>query len=211
MTGIDSIVLLGPTGSGKTPLGDMMEQRGLWGRRCVHFDFGAQLRAVAAGAIVVPALGDEDMRVVRHSLRSGALLEDEQFPIARAILRDFIDNRAPDGQSLLVLNGLPRHVGQARGIVALVRVAAVVSLRCTAETVRNRIRTNAGGDRSGRADDDLGAVAQRLAIYNSRTAPLVDFYRCAGVPVYELPVAHDTTAHDLWTALGGTAPPPDIR
>ena len=39
-------LLLGPTGSGKTPLGDIIAQRGLWGANCRHFDFGANLRAI---------------------------------------------------------------------------------------------------------------------------------------------------------------------
>ncbi|MEE8450650.1 MAG: hypothetical protein V3R99_02015 [Thermoguttaceae bacterium] len=39
-------LLLGPTGAGKTPLGRLIEQRGLWGVRCLHFDFGDNLREV---------------------------------------------------------------------------------------------------------------------------------------------------------------------
>ena len=41
-----AIVLLGPTGSGKTPLGDLIERCGLWGAPCLHFDFGACLRSI---------------------------------------------------------------------------------------------------------------------------------------------------------------------
>jgi len=41
-----AVLLLGPTGAGKTPLGEMIEARGLWGMSCLHFDFGANLRAV---------------------------------------------------------------------------------------------------------------------------------------------------------------------
>ena len=39
-----AILLLGPTGSGKTPLGELMERRGFGGRRCRHFDLGDRLR-----------------------------------------------------------------------------------------------------------------------------------------------------------------------
>jgi hypothetical protein len=39
-----AILPLGPTGSGKTPLGDYLEERGLFGRRCVHFDFGEKFK-----------------------------------------------------------------------------------------------------------------------------------------------------------------------
>ena len=43
-----AVLLLGPTGAGKSPLGDWLEARGLWGRPCHHFDFGANLRAIVA-------------------------------------------------------------------------------------------------------------------------------------------------------------------
>jgi hypothetical protein len=51
---LPALLLLGPTGAGKTPLGDWLEAHGLWGRPCHHFDFGANLRAVVA---VVAGLG----------------------------------------------------------------------------------------------------------------------------------------------------------
>ena len=43
----DAILLLGPTAAGKTPLGQLFADRGLWGRPCVHFDFGENLRRIA--------------------------------------------------------------------------------------------------------------------------------------------------------------------
>lgn len=41
-----AVLLLGSTGSGKTPLGDLIERRGLRGVRCLHFDFGVNLRKI---------------------------------------------------------------------------------------------------------------------------------------------------------------------
>lgn len=46
---LPAVLLLGPTGAGKTPLGRICAQRGLWGRSCTHVDFGACLRRAAAG------------------------------------------------------------------------------------------------------------------------------------------------------------------
>ena len=45
---IEAILLNGPACVGKTPLGDHMQQRGILGRRCHHFDFGHELRSIAA-------------------------------------------------------------------------------------------------------------------------------------------------------------------
>jgi len=43
-----AILLLGPTGTGKTPLGNVLALRGWRGQPCLQFDFGANLRELAA-------------------------------------------------------------------------------------------------------------------------------------------------------------------
>ena len=42
-----AVLILGSTGSGKTPLGEYIEQNGLNGIKCHHFDFGACLRRIS--------------------------------------------------------------------------------------------------------------------------------------------------------------------
>ena len=79
-------LLLGPTGAGKTPLGQMIESRGLWGDECLHFDFGANLRRVVDENRPDEVISRADIEFLRGVLASGALLEDEHFPIARRIL-----------------------------------------------------------------------------------------------------------------------------
>ncbi len=89
----DAILLLGPTGAGKSPLGDCLAEQGLGERRCVHFDFGAQLRHVAEHG--GRGLTEDDVAYVRKVLTEGALLEDETFYIARAILEGFMADPSP--------------------------------------------------------------------------------------------------------------------
>ena len=89
-----AILLLGATGSGKTPRGAMIARRGGWGRRCRHFDFGDHLRQVAAQGRW-PGLSAADIAVVTAAVGSGALLEDEHFHIAATILRGFIAAGTP--------------------------------------------------------------------------------------------------------------------
>ncbi|MBN1675311.1 MAG: nucleoside monophosphate kinase [Kiritimatiellae bacterium] len=192
-----AILLLGPTGSGKTPLGEALEARGLCGRRCFHFDFGAQLRRAAAHEAEPAGLTAADVAFIRDVLDSGALLEKETFHIAETILRAFVDARRVAPADLIVLNGLPRHVGQAADVARLVRVERVVRLACDAETVRARIRTNAGGDRTQRTDDDPGRVAAKLATYERRTIPLIEYYVGLGVPVDTISIGPTTTARDV--------------
>jgi adenylate kinase family enzyme len=129
------------------------------------------------------------------------LLEDEQFPIARKMVGSFLLERRVDTNTFIVMNGLPRHTGQAEALQALIVMRTVINLTCTAETVLERIRTNAGGDRDGRSDDDADSIRKRLEIYQERTAPLVEHYRNAGVRVIDLPVGAATTAAELRVAL----------
>ena len=198
-----AILLLGATGAGKSPLGDVLEARGLGGRRCVHFDFGRRLRAIdrADGGA---GLTRREVRTVRSSLASGVLLDDEHFPIAAKLLEAFLAARNVGPDDFVVLNGLPRHAGQARDAAAIVNVTAVVELRCTPETVRERIRANAGGDRTNRTDDDPAAVGRKLDLYADRVGPLLDHYRAAGATIHTVDVLADTSAERLWRQLNGS-------
>lgn len=194
-TRLGALLLLGPTGSGKTPLGDCLERRGLWNRRCFHFDFGANLRRVADEG--GHGLSASDLETVRDALRRNALLEDSQFPIAERILADFILRRDVQGGDLLVLNGLPRHVGQAEAIDRLLRVRLVIALDCPSETVLSRIAGNTGGDRAGRQDDSPAEIARKLEIYRSRTVPLLDRYAAEGVQIAAFDVEESTRPERL--------------
>jgi adenylate kinase len=196
-----AMLLLGPTGSGKTPLGQAIEALGLPGMKCVHFDFGERLREVAARRAADEMLSPADIEVVRGVLASGALLEDEQFPLAQRILRSFLARRGVDSQTCVVLNGLPRHVGQARAMDAILDIRVVICLECSGDTVLHRLASNVGGDRAGRPDDCLDRVQKRLDIFQQRTAPLVDHYRRLGVPIKTLQITSTTTAADAWRML----------
>jgi len=200
-------VLIGPTGSGKTPLGRRLEARGLWGRRCRHFDFGARLRRIAADGDPTGRLGPQQLDVIRSALASHALLEDRNFPVARAILEAFLAEGRDDADAWIVLNGLPRHIGQARDIDKMVRVQAVIELSCSARVIWQRIRTNVGGDRAARTDDSLPVVRKRLADFHARTAPLIDQYRAAGARIIPVAVSSADTADDLWRAVNEQPPP----
>jgi adenylate kinase family enzyme len=199
-----AILLLGPTGSGKTPLGDHLEQHGLWGRTCVHVDFGRELRRAAAGDGSV--LGADQVEYVRWLLQTGELLDDEHFCVGECILQEAVRSRNGRPDDYVVLNGLPRRVGQAEDLEPIVDVGAVVRLCCPAEIAIARIRTNAGGDRSQRPDDGLAAVRRRLARFDRLTTPLVDWYRQRGATICEVDVDVATTPAEIAAALESTPP-----
>ncbi len=195
----DALLLVGPTGSGKSPLGELLEERGLRGRRCHHFDFGARLREAARTA---PAeFREEEIGFIREVLDKGLLLENETFGLALRILERFARQRNFQGADLLILNGLPRHAGQAAALEGVVRIRAILELHCDASTVAERLKRNTGGDRAGRADDGPPLVERKLQVYAGRTLPLLDYYRRKGVPVHSFEVSAGTQADEILPLL----------
>ena len=194
-----AVLLVGPTGCGKTPLGELLEREGLWERRCLHFDFGEVLRTSTGEQ--TGRLTQREHELIDRLLGTGALLEDEHFPVARKLLVNFITERNAGEDKLVVLNGLPRHIGQARAMEAVVEIRALVSLECAPEVAWERVRTNTGGDRSERIDDTLEEVKQRLDIFRQRTVPLLEYYVVRGVRVLCVDVGVRTTAWDMRRVL----------
>lgn len=204
-------LLVGPTGSGKSPLGAEIERRGLGGRRCVHFDFGAVLRSIAADPGGYPGPGKDDVEAIRASLASGALFEDRDLPMILKIVGGFVAARGLGAGDRLVLNGLPRHVRQAQGLAGLVDVELVVELKADAEVIRGRMRLDPDGDRAGREDGAPAAVGRRIADYAERTRPLLAHYRERGARLVTVPVSEGTRAGEMYArlaeAIGGK---PDV-
>lgn len=202
---VTSILLLGPTGVGKSPLGDAIARHGLLGHRAHHLDFGAELRAVAAEEREGGAYTKDDLEFIEGVLKRGLLLENEHFALAEKIIRFFLDRNGFARDHLLVLNGIPRHVGQARDIARIADVQALVVLDCTADDVFCRLESNVGGDRTERVDDHRELVEEKLNIFRERTAPLVEHYEQWGSRVYRVNISGTSTAEDAYRTLSALA------
>jgi len=196
---VNGMLLIGPTGVGKTPFGNYLEERGLGGKRCFHFDFGHQLRSVAVYDGPAADYTAAEHEFIRKVLSEGVLLENEHYYIAEKIIDVFMHGRGFKENDILVLNGLPRHAGQALDIERKVAVTGVIVLDCSAEDIYSRIRENAGGDRAGREDDGIGMVRKKLEIFHKRTAPLIQHYETAGRDVFRLKVNYSSTAEELYS------------
>lgn len=201
-TGLQAAMLLiGPTGAGKTPFGELLAHRGLGGRKCFHFDFGGQLRALVDRNQPDERFSPSDLQFLHDVLRSGVLLEDQHFPLAARVFSAFLADHSVAPDNLVVLNGLPRHVGQAKDMESLASVNLIVVLECRAEVVWARIDSDIGGDRRDRTDDSLADVTRKLVWYERRTRPLIEYYRRLGRKVVALTVSSQTTAEVLWKSL----------
>ncbi len=192
------ILLLGPTAAGKTPLGDMISTEKIAGERCVHFDFGNELRKIALAGEGSKALSEDEVRYIRGVLEEGLLLENEKFYIAKKVFSDFTKKQKAEHNDVIILNGLPRHIGQARDMTDMVNVRTVAELKCSDDNVLCRISENKGGDRSERLDDDSDLVMKKIETYNERTRLLVDFYKKRGADMIEVEVTPDTDTRTLY-------------
>lgn len=196
-------LLIGPTASGKTPLGNLIAERGLPDGSYVHFDFGQQLREIQRERGARAVLSARDCQLVEEVLRSGRLLTPEETPLAMTVLRWFLDT-LPNAHSVpmkIVLNGLPRTVHQARAMAGLIEVQRVVLLQSTQEVTWVRIQSNVGGDRGARVDDTRDLVAFKFRQYLAETQPLVEYFRSQRVPIVELRVLADSRPEELWQLL----------
>ena len=190
-----AILLIGPTGSGKSPLGDALERIGFHGVTCHHFDFGERLRTCVKSK---PSfLGADEIEVIRVRLQTNGLLENACFPIARKILNAFIEEKRVRDRDLVVLNGLPRHQEQAEALADSINVVMVVELRADPRIILKRIHTNTGGDRAGRTDDSVREIKYKVRLFHEHTEPLLAFYRERGVPVRTVHVTQEITPEEM--------------
>lgn len=196
---VHAMLLIGPTGVGKTPFGSCLEKNGFRGSRCLHFDFGHELRALAQQEATPEGFSRLEHVFIRDVLEKGLLLENEHFPIAAKVIDAFMRRSGCGREDILVLNGLPRHEDQARDIDLKMTITSLIVLECAVEDIFKRIRHNTGGDRLGRSDDGIEMVRKKLEIFHARTAPLVNHYMKAGRDVFRLRVESSSTAEDLYS------------
>ena len=183
-------------------MGDFLEITGYGGKRCCHLDFGYRLRKIGGGLGRPMGLTDSDVAFVADVLERGALLENERFYIAERILDAFMVEKEMEQGQLVLLNGMPRHVGQAGDVDRMLKVVLVVYLECTPSVVYHRIVKNTGGDRAGRTDDAIEAVKKKLELFLARTVPILHHYESRGVRIARVQVDVETTPEDIIERIG---------
>jgi adenylate kinase family enzyme len=200
---MNAVLLFGHSNAGKSPLGALIERRASSpARRFRHLDFGEHLRMVLAGSFDA-GLSDGDKAYVR-TVMNGGLLDDAHFPVARRIIEAFISGRGcRSGNDALVLNGIPRHMGQARGLAAMgVKAEAIIYLRCPAGVAYERkVRADKGAgheDRSRRDDADIDIFKRKIVSFELETAPLIDWYQSQGAKVLTIDVTTEMTPAEMY-------------
>lgn len=223
-----ALLLIGPPGAGKSPLGDYLQEQAIAGKRLRHLDFGRELRQILKeqltvrddrqaekqaaekeisgqpGEIVSVAAGHfsrTELERIKQSLETASLFEEADRELVRKVVRYFLEKEDVGENDILILNGLPRHRSQLAWLEDILTISLVVNLDCPEDVAVRRILANLDGERRDRQDDRLEIIVRRYRLYQERTAPLLEYFRQAGVPVISLKVDRETRPETLWPKL----------
>ncbi|HRJ10787.1 MAG TPA: nucleoside monophosphate kinase [Prosthecobacter sp.] len=187
-----TLLILGAPGSGKGTQGLVLGQI----PRFHHLACGDVFRSLDTRT----PLGQ---KFVQYSSRGELVPDDVTVALWRANITQRVDSHAFKPEiDLLVLDGIPRNVEQARLMEADIEVLKVFHLSCPdrAELAR-RLRKRALKD--NRFDDASEAVIQnRFATYEAETKPILEHYagaRIVNIDASQSParVMHDILGHVL--------------
>jgi adenylate kinase family enzyme len=195
---IKSLLLIGPTGAGKTPLGEELEKRGLFGKKVHHFDFGKNLRMVAQNEIPLP---ERDKELIIEILKEGRLLKPEEFYLAENLLKNFLKLCNFEKEDILLFNGLPRNLYQAEKLSYSFHIEKVIYLKVDEKTLYFRLKNDPAGDRKEREDDLEELLQKKLKWFYEQNLPLLDYYSTKGGPILKIEVSEGDTGLTLYQKL----------
>lgn len=190
------MLLIGPPGAGKGTQAPKIKER----FSCCHLATGDMLRSQIAKKT---ALGREAKKIMDQ----GGLVSDE---IVIGMIKEELDHNK-ECQGGFILDGFPRTVPQAEGLDSMLKerkreLQHAVELQIDDALLVSRITGRLIHPASGRSyhttfnppkeemkddvtgepliqrsDDNADALKKRLGSYHKQTAPVVDYYRKAGV------------------------------
>lgn len=160
-----NIVIFGAPGSGKgTQSERLIEEYGLH-----HISTGELLRKHIAD-------GTELGTIANQYISQGHLIPDD---LMIRVLEDVLDSNPELTAKGVIFDGFPRTIDQAKSLNEMLdkrgtKVHAVVGLEVNEDDLIQRMLQR--GKESGRADDNLETIRERLNVYHNQTSPLRDFY-----------------------------------
>ena len=159
-----NIVIFGAPGSGKgTQSERIVEKYGI-----NHISTGDVLRAEIKN-------GTELGKTAKGYIDQGQLIPDElMIDILASVFDSFEDSKG------VIFDGFPRTIAQAEALKKMLAergqdVTVMVDLEVPEDELMTRLIKR--GKDSGRADDNEETIKKRLHVYQSQTAPLIDWYK----------------------------------
>lgn len=162
------LLIVGPQGSGKGTQGVRIAEA-----------FG--IPAISTGDVFRAAVaeGSELGLQVKAIIEAGDLVSDE---LTSAVVRDRLAQA--DAAEGFLLDGYPRNMAQVMHLDEFLEgrdesLDAVIELAVPRDESIARIAGRAAAQ--GRSDDTEEVIANRLAIYERETAPILEVYRTRGI------------------------------
>lgn len=163
-----NLVLFGAPGSGKgTQSAKLIDEYGLY-----HISTGEVLRDHIKR-------GTELGKIAEEYISKGHLIPDD---LMIRILDDVLEKEASDKKGV-IFDGFPRTIPQAEALKELLQkrntdLHAVIGLEVPEEELIDRMIRR--GQETGRADDNLETIQNRLNVYHNQTLPLKEYYIKSG-------------------------------
>ncbi|QKJ20322.1 adenylate kinase [Microbacterium hominis] len=162
------LLIVGPQGSGK-------------GTQGVRIAEAYGIPAISTGDVfrAAVAAGSDLGNQVKAIIEAGDLVSDE---LTSAVVRDRLAQ--DDAAGGFLLDGYPRNIAQVAHLDEYLEgreesLDAVIELSVPRDESISRIALRA--KEQGRTDDTEEVIANRLAIYERETAPILDVYRARGI------------------------------
>lgn len=165
-----NIVIFGAPGSGKgTQSDNLIKTYGLF-----HISTGDVLRDNIKR-------GTELGATAKAYIDKGQLIPDA---LMIDILASVLDNNKEAAAPGVIFDGFPRTIAQAEALEVMLKergtaVSTVVGLEVPEEELIRRIILR--GQQTGRSDDNMETVKNRLDVYHNQTSPLKAFYEEKGL------------------------------
>lgn len=179
-----NVIVFGAPGSGKgTQSEKLIKEYGLH-----HISTGEVLRDHIAR-------GTELGKVADSYISKGQLIPDD---LMVKVLADVLDNNPELTAKGVIFDGFPRTIPQAKALKQMLaerntRINAVIGLEVAEEDLVERMLRR--GLESGRSDDNIDTIRQRLDVYHKQTSPLREYYLNEGK---YLPVDGNRTVEEIF-------------
>ena len=164
-----NLVIFGAPGSGKgTQSERLISKFGLH-----HISTGEVLRKEIANHTELGKIADS-------YISKGQLIPDD---LMIRVLENVLDSEPERVKQGVIFDGFPRTIEQAKVLKKMLesrnsKIHAVIGLEVEDEELIKRMINR--GKETGRADDNLDTIKNRLKVYHSQTSPLRDYYMNEG-------------------------------
>lgn len=159
-----NIVIFGAPGSGKGTQSELIIK-----------DFG--LKHISTGELLRKEIKKETPEglIAKKCIDKGHLVPDEL--INKMLIKELDSEQNEKG---VILDGYPRTIPQAESLKKMLNergtdVSILLDLQVEEEVLVDRLLKR--GQYSGRSDDNLDIIKERLNVYHAKTEPLLEFYK----------------------------------